>query len=98
MNCGTGLYRYCSASQSQAMTSAQQPESASYFRERKDKSREQLTVIYYNSPHHPITVPPLTMQAIRLQKKYPDVSQDEMFDLMNSFKCVSAFAVGFRSR
>jgi len=28
------------------------------------------------------------MQAIRLQKKYPDVSQDEMFDLMSRFKCV----------
>jgi hypothetical protein len=28
------------------------------------------------------------MQAIRLQKKYPDVSQDEMFDLINRFKCV----------
>jgi plastin-1 len=25
------------------------------------------------------------MQAIRLQKKYPEVSQDEMFDLINRF-------------
>lgn len=29
------------------------------------------------------------MQALRLQKKYPEVTQDEMFDLINSFKCVS---------
>ena len=29
------------------------------------------------------------MQAIRLQKKYPEVSQDEMFDLISRFKCVS---------
>jgi len=28
------------------------------------------------------------MQAIRLQKKYPDVSQDEMFDFISRFKCV----------
>jgi hypothetical protein len=28
------------------------------------------------------------MQAIRLQKKYPEVSQDEMFDLINRFKYV----------
>ena len=31
-----------------------------------------------------------TMQAIRLQKKYPEVSQEEMFDLINRFKCVYA--------
>jgi len=37
------------------------------------------------------------MQAIRLQKKYPEVSQDEMFDLISRFKCVSApFTVGIR--
>jgi hypothetical protein len=29
-----------------------------------------------------------TMQAIRLQKKYPEVSQNEMFDLISRFKCV----------
>ena len=29
-----------------------------------------------------------TMQAIKLQRKYPEVSQDEMFDLINRFKCV----------
>jgi hypothetical protein len=28
------------------------------------------------------------MQAIRLQKKYPEVSQDEMFDFISRFKCV----------
>lgn len=28
------------------------------------------------------------MQAIRLQKKYPEISQDEMFDLINRFKWV----------
>lgn len=28
------------------------------------------------------------MQAIKLQRKYPEVSQDEMFDLINRFKCV----------
>lgn len=27
-----------------------------------------------------------TMQAIRLQKKYPEVSQEEMFELINRFK------------
>lgn len=36
----------------------------------------------------PSSVPP-TMQAIRLQKKYPEVSQEEMFDLINRFKCVA---------
>lgn len=30
------------------------------------------------------------MQAIRLQKKYPEISQEEMFDLINRFKCVSS--------
>lgn len=29
-----------------------------------------------------------TMQAIRLQKKYPEVTQEEMFDLINRFKYV----------
>lgn len=28
------------------------------------------------------------MQAIRLQKKYPEVTQDEMFDFISRFKCV----------
>ena len=28
------------------------------------------------------------MQAIRLQKKHPEISQDEMFDLINRFKWV----------
>ena len=28
------------------------------------------------------------MQALQLRKKYPEVSQDEMFDLINRFKCV----------
>jgi hypothetical protein len=36
------------------------------------------------------------MQAIRLQKKYPDVSQDEMFDFITRFKCVPASTVRFR--
>jgi hypothetical protein len=36
------------------------------------------------------------MQAIRLQKKYPEVSQDEMFDLINRFKCVLLSPVAFR--
>ena len=31
------------------------------------------------------------MQAIRLQKKYPDVSQDEMFDFISRFKCVRLY-------
>jgi hypothetical protein len=26
------------------------------------------------------------MQAIKLQRKYPDVSQEDMFDLINRFK------------
>ena len=34
------------------------------------------------------------MQAIKLQRKYPEVSQEEMFDLINRFKyalyCLSA--------
>lgn len=28
------------------------------------------------------------MEALRLQKKFPEVSKDEMFDLVNRFKCV----------
>lgn len=28
------------------------------------------------------------MQAIRLSKKYPEFKQDEIFDLINKFKCV----------
>jgi hypothetical protein len=31
---------------------------------------------------------PSTMEAFKLQKKYPEVSKDEMFDLINRFKCV----------
>jgi hypothetical protein len=27
------------------------------------------------------------MEALKLQKKYPEVSRDEMFDLINRFKC-----------
>jgi hypothetical protein len=27
------------------------------------------------------------MEALRLQKKYPEVSKDEIFDLINRFKC-----------
>lgn len=34
-----------------------------------------------------ITTP--TMEALKLQKKYPEVSRDEMFDLINRFKLVS---------
>lgn len=30
------------------------------------------------------------MEALKLQKKYPEVSRDEMFDLINRFKCVSS--------
>lgn len=29
-----------------------------------------------------------TMEAFKLQKKYPEVSRDEMFDLINRFKYV----------
>lgn len=29
------------------------------------------------------------MEALRLQKKYPEVSRDEMFDLINRFKWAS---------
>jgi hypothetical protein len=36
------------------------------------------------------------MQAIRLQKKYPEVSQDEMFEFITRFKCVLPPPVGFR--
>jgi plastin-1 len=28
------------------------------------------------------------MQAIKLQRKYPEVSQEDMFDLINRFKSV----------
>jgi hypothetical protein len=31
------------------------------------------------------------MEALKLQKKYPEVSRDEMFDLINRFKCVSLY-------
>ena len=34
------------------------------------------------------------MQAIRLQKEYPEVSQNEMFDLISRFKCVHILTVG----
>jgi len=30
------------------------------------------------------------MEALKLQKKYPEVSRDEMFDLINRFKYVSS--------
>ena len=36
------------------------------------------------------------MQAIRLQKKYPEVSQEEMFDLINRFKYVNASLIQIR--
>jgi hypothetical protein len=38
----------------------------------------------------PSLSPPSTanMQAIKLQRKYPEVSQEDMFDLINRFKCV----------
>ena len=29
------------------------------------------------------------MEALRLRKKFPEVSQDEIFDLINRFKWVS---------
>ncbi|THH04348.1 hypothetical protein EW145_g5580 [Phellinidium pouzarii] len=38
------------------------------------------------SPPPPIASP--TMQAIRLQKKYPEVTQEEMFDLINRFNAI----------
>lgn len=28
------------------------------------------------------------MEALRLRKKFPEVTQDEIFDLINRFKCV----------
>jgi plastin-1 len=37
------------------------------------------------------------MQAIRLQKKYPEVTQDEMFDLINRFKSVVLFGCHFEN-
>lgn len=40
-------------------------------------------------PRSPPTTTNSTMQAIRLQKKYPEVTQEEMFDLINRFKCVN---------
>ena len=43
-----------------------------------------------NLPKSTNTIPANpTMQAIRLQKKYPEVSQEEMFDLINRFKYVA---------
>jgi len=30
------------------------------------------------------------MEALKLQKKYPEVSRDEMFDFINRFKSVSS--------
>ena len=33
-------------------------------------------------------IPPSAMDAFRLRKKYPEVSQDEMLDLINRFKYV----------
>ena len=33
-----------------------------------------------------------TMEAFKLQKKYPEVSRDEMFDLINRFKFVLSFS------
>lgn len=32
------------------------------------------------------------MDAFRLRKKFPEVSQDEMFDLINRFKYVHPFS------
>ena len=41
----------------------------------------------YHIPSHPPTRTHFKqMQAIRLQKKYPEISQDEMFNLINRFK------------
>ena len=38
-------------------------------------------------PSHPLVCSTnATMQAIKLQRKYPEVSQEEMFDLINRFK------------
>lgn len=33
------------------------------------------------------------MEALKLQKKYPEVSRDEMFDLINRFKYVLLFSI-----
>jgi len=41
------------------------------------------------SPSPPPTATSSPMQTLRLHKKYPEVTQDEIFDLINSFKCVS---------
>lgn len=51
-----------------------------------------LTV--YARPHTHYS-PPIhhNMQAIRLQKKYPEVTQDEMFELINRFKSVCIFYI-----
>jgi plastin-1 len=35
------------------------------------------------------------MEALRLQKKYPEVTRDEMFDLINRFKCVYLKSYGY---
>ena len=48
-----------------------------------------LPLVLPRSP--PSTTNP-TMQAIRLQKKYPEVTQEEMFDLINRFKYVRAYS------
>ncbi len=33
------------------------------------------------------------MEALKLQRKYPEVSRDEMFDLINRFKCVPSCSI-----
>ncbi len=34
------------------------------------------------------------MEALRLRKKFPEVSQDEMFDLITRFKYVDTYSDG----
>ncbi|KAL5514368.1 hypothetical protein ACEPAG_2456 [Sanghuangporus baumii] len=44
-------------------------------------------------PSSPLSSSP-AMQAIRLQKKYPEVSQEEMFDLINRFNAIPTNSPG----
>jgi hypothetical protein len=45
-----------------------------------------LSFLLIHRPSHPPLL--LNMQAIKLQRKYPEVSQEDMFDLINRFKYV----------
>jgi hypothetical protein len=52
-----------------------------------DVSAERTAACPFPSIYSPPS-PFSTMQAIKLQRKYPEVSQEDMFDLINRFKSV----------